>query len=75
MGGIRDQAGVARHARWRAGGGGLLLRKEGGGGELLTPLELGCPHGNRSRCNLGEERWEEQPLLALLPEESSHSGP
>lgn len=52
-----------------------MLRKAGGGGEPRIPLELGCPHGNRSRRNLREERWEEQPLLALLPEEASHSGP
>ena len=43
-------------------------------GELLTPAEPGTSPWQRSHC-CWEEKWEEEPALALFPEEASHSGP
>lgn len=69
-----DQPGVARQARMRAGGGGLLLGKEGGGGGATDTRRVrDVPMATGATAS--KMKWEEEPLLALFPEEASHSGP
>lgn len=55
--------------------GGLLLGKEGGGGGATdTHRARDVPMATGARC-IWEEKWEEEPWLALFPEEASHSRP
>ena len=43
-------------------------------GEPLTPAEPRRSPWQQEPLP-SEEKWEEEPLLALFPEEASHSGP